>query len=42
MRAVTAVRGMRRDLGRFRTRGLRCAAELGERGVDFLAAHQLV
>ncbi|MEU3191457.1 hypothetical protein ABZ686_12620 [Streptomyces sp. NPDC006992] len=36
-RTVKAVRGMRRDLGRFRARGLRCAAELDERAAEFLA-----
>lgn len=37
-RTRKAVRRMRRDLGRFRARGVRCAAELDERAADFLAA----
>ncbi|MFF2522269.1 hypothetical protein [Streptomyces liangshanensis] len=36
-RTRKAVGNMRRDLGRFRTRGLRCAAELDERAREFLA-----
>ncbi|MFF2226879.1 hypothetical protein ACFVV7_26595 [Streptomyces globisporus] len=35
-RTRKAVAAMRRDLSRFRTRGLRCAAELDERARDFL------
>lgn len=35
-RTRKAVGAMRRDLARFRARGLRCAAELDERGRDFL------
>ncbi|MFE9391669.1 hypothetical protein [Streptomyces sp. NPDC006784] len=38
-RTVKAVRGMRRDLGRFRARGLRCAAELDERAMEYLAGN---
>ncbi len=40
VRTRKAVRNMRRDLTRFRARGLRCAAELDERGRDFLTAHR--
>ncbi|MFF2026703.1 hypothetical protein ACFVW2_33560 [Streptomyces sp. NPDC058171] len=36
-RTRKAVGNMRRDLSRFRTRGLRCAAELDERARDFLS-----
>lgn len=36
-RTRKAVGNMRRDLSRFRTRGLRCAAELYERARDFLS-----
>ncbi|MGW2324727.1 hypothetical protein ACWC5C_03050 [Streptomyces sp. NPDC001700] len=35
-RTRTSVNNLRRDLSRFRTRGLRCAAELDERARDFL------
>jgi hypothetical protein len=37
VRTRKAVSRMRSDLARFRTRGLRCVAELDERGRDFLA-----
>jgi len=36
-RTRKAVGSMRRDLSSFRTRGLRCAAELDERARDFLS-----
>ncbi|BFO23098.1 hypothetical protein SHKM778_94860 (plasmid) [Streptomyces sp. KM77-8] len=36
-RTRKAVGNMRRDLSRFRTRGLRCASELDERARDFLS-----
>lgn len=38
VRTRKAVARMRGDLARFRTRGLRCAAELDERARDFLAS----
>lgn len=38
VRTRKAVTRMRGDLGRFRTRGVRCAAELDERAIDFLAS----
>lgn len=38
VRTRKAVKAMRGDLAPFRARGLRCAAELDERAVDFLAA----
>jgi len=38
VRTRKAVTSMRRDLARFRARGVRCAAELDERAVDFLAS----
>lgn len=38
VRTRKAVKSMRSDLAPFRARGLRCAAELDERAVDFLAA----
>ncbi|MFJ8086273.1 hypothetical protein ACIQ6Y_37630 [Streptomyces sp. NPDC096205] len=37
VRARRAVSRMRSDLASFRARGLRCVAELDERGRDFLA-----
>lgn len=37
VRTRKAVTRMRGDLARFRTRGVRCAAELDERALDFLA-----
>ncbi|WP_344261521.1 hypothetical protein [Streptomyces sodiiphilus] len=37
-RTRKAVRHMRRDLAPYRTRGLRCAAELDERAAGFLAS----
>lgn len=37
VRTRKAVTRMRGDLARFRTRGVRCAAELDERAIDFLA-----
>ncbi|MFI8952439.1 hypothetical protein ACIGO6_38930 [Streptomyces sp. NPDC053750] len=37
VRTRKAVSRMRSDLARFRARGLRCVAELDERGRDFLA-----
>jgi len=37
VRTRKAITSMRRDLARFRTRGLRCAQELDERAIDFLA-----
>lgn len=37
VRTRKAVRNMRADLAPFRTRGLRCAVELDERAIDFLA-----
>jgi hypothetical protein len=37
VRTRKAVKNMRRDLGRFRARGVRSAIELDERAVDFLA-----
>ncbi|MEV5680992.1 hypothetical protein [Streptomyces sp. NPDC052179] len=37
VRTRKAVKSMRKDLARFRTRGLRCAAELDERARDFLS-----
>ncbi|MGA5134498.1 hypothetical protein ACPCTO_32370 [Streptomyces olivoreticuli] len=40
VRTRKAVKSMRRDLTRFRARGLRCAAELDERGRDFLTARR--
>ncbi|MFI1184537.1 hypothetical protein ACH4UT_34105 [Streptomyces sp. NPDC020799] len=40
VRTRKAVKNMRRDLSRLRTRGPRCAAELDERGRDFLATHR--
>ncbi|WP_164764571.1 hypothetical protein [Streptomyces lydicus] len=40
VRTRKAVGRMRRDLARFRARGLRCAAELDERARDFLAARR--
>ncbi|MGW1837733.1 hypothetical protein [Streptomyces sp. NPDC002067] len=36
-RTAKAVRSMRRDLARYRARGVRCAAELDARATDFLA-----
>ncbi|MFJ7325161.1 hypothetical protein ACIQVN_02770 [Streptomyces cyaneofuscatus] len=36
VRTRKAVRNMRKDLAPFRARGVRCAAELDERGIDFL------
>lgn len=39
-RTRKAVGNMRRDLSRFRTRGLRCATELDERARDFLTARR--
>ncbi|GGS25937.1 hypothetical protein Snoj_04480 [Streptomyces nojiriensis] len=38
VRTRKAVKNMRGDLAPFRTRGLRCAAELDERAIDFLAS----
>ncbi|MFF3547482.1 hypothetical protein ACFYXD_37325 [Streptomyces platensis] len=38
VRTRKAVTRMRGDLARFRTRGVRCAAELDERAIDFLAS----
>ncbi|MGW8558056.1 tetratricopeptide repeat protein [Streptomyces tubercidicus] len=38
VRTRKAVTRMRGDLARFRTRGVRCAAELDERAMDFLAS----
>lgn len=38
VRTRKAVTRMRSDLARFRTRGVRCAAELDERAIDFLAS----
>ncbi|MCP9209170.1 hypothetical protein [Streptomyces cucumeris] len=38
VRTRKAVKRMRSDLARFRARGVRCAAELDERAVEFLAA----
>ncbi|MFI6883884.1 hypothetical protein [Streptosporangium canum] len=38
VRTRKAVTSMRRDLARFRARGLRCAAELDERARDFLTS----
>ncbi|WP_251982798.1 hypothetical protein [Streptomyces violaceusniger] len=38
VRTRKAVKRMRGDLARFRARGARCAAELDERAVEFLAA----
>lgn len=35
-RTRKAVKNMRKDLARFRARGVRCAAELDERAIDFL------
>ncbi|MEU5426182.1 hypothetical protein AB0H73_11320 [Streptomyces olivoreticuli] len=40
VRTRKAVKNMRRDLSRFRTRGARCAAELDERARDFLSTHR--
>ncbi|WP_326615625.1 hypothetical protein OG863_00085 [Streptomyces decoyicus] len=37
VRTRKAITRMRSDLARFRTRGVRCAAELDERAIDFLA-----
>ncbi|MER6719820.1 hypothetical protein [Streptomyces halstedii] len=37
-RTRKAVGSMRRDLSRFRTRGLRCAAELDERAREFFSS----
>ena len=39
-RTRKAVGNIRRDLARFRTRGLRCATELDERARDFLSDHR--
>ncbi|WP_330240253.1 hypothetical protein [Streptomyces sp. NBC_00525] len=39
-RTRKAVAAMRRDLGRFRARGLRCAAALDERARTFLSDHR--
>ncbi|MFD9815678.1 hypothetical protein [Streptomyces sp. NPDC059080] len=36
-RTTKALTGMRRDLARYRARGVRCAAALDDRAVDFLA-----
>ncbi|MER8117011.1 hypothetical protein [Streptomyces sp. NPDC094031] len=36
VRTRKAVKDMRKDLSRFRARGVRCAAELDERAIDFL------
>ncbi|WP_405743740.1 hypothetical protein OG422_18290 [Streptomyces sp. NBC_01525] len=36
-RTTKAITSMRRDLARFRARGVRCAAALDDRAVDFLA-----
>ncbi|MEU1015531.1 hypothetical protein [Streptomyces sp. NPDC005898] len=38
VRTRKAVKNMRGALAPFRTRGLRCAAELDERAIDFLAS----
>ncbi|MFJ3950924.1 tol-pal system YbgF family protein [Streptomyces libani] len=38
VRTCKAVTRMRGDLARFRARGVRCAAELDERAIDFLAS----
>lgn len=38
VRTRKAVTSMRRDLARFRARGVRCAAELDQRAIDFLAS----
>ncbi|AUA14116.1 hypothetical protein CFP59_06294 [Streptomyces malaysiensis subsp. malaysiensis] len=38
VRTRKAVTGMRSGLARFRARGVRCAADLDERAVEFLAA----
>lgn len=37
VRTRKAVKSMRKDLARFRARGVRCAAELDERAIDFLS-----
>lgn len=36
VRTRKAVKNMRKDLSRFRARGVRCAAELDERAIGFL------
>ncbi|MFI9078312.1 hypothetical protein ACIGW8_17810 [Streptomyces sioyaensis] len=38
VRTHKAIARMRGDLARFRARGVRCAADLDERAIDFLAA----
>ncbi|MFI6699932.1 hypothetical protein ACIBJC_13300 [Streptomyces sp. NPDC050509] len=37
VRTRKAVKNMRKDLARFRARGVHCAAELDERAIDFLS-----